>query len=101
MLEKILASEAFAYSGRTSRFLRFAVEQRLQDPRVGLKEHLIAVFRSEEDRLVIPPAALCLLEDNHCQGWKGDSDRIRPIMRGNFFRADAAGVSHIVAAIKS
>ncbi len=43
MLEKILASEAFAYSGRTSRFLRFAVEQRLQDPGVGLKEHLIAV----------------------------------------------------------
>ncbi len=42
-LEKILRWESFARAGRLSRFLRFAVEQVLENPVPVLKEYVIAV----------------------------------------------------------
>src|ERR1700694_5123515 len=59
-LEKILASQLFAGSTRYSRFLRFAVEETLQDRGGSLKEHVLAVkvfdrketFNSHEDPIV-------------------------------------------------
>jgi len=59
-LEKLLASQLFAGSTRYTRFLRFAVEETLQNRRGSLKEHVLAVkvfdrketFNPHEDPIV-------------------------------------------------
>lgn len=59
-LEKVLSSQLFAGSTRYTRFLRFAVEETLQNRGANLKEHVLAVrvfdrketFNSHDDPIV-------------------------------------------------